>query len=92
MFIMKNHLFIEFSEEGAFYVYKRSNHNAPSIDKAYFNSTSNLKDTSMPRILYRTGNTVDKIYDEGRCPHNDGGFSWEDIANYWIKNKAEINV
>lgn len=92
MFIMKNHLFIEFSDEGAFYAYKLSNSKAPSIDEPRFYLTSDLKDTSMPRVLYRTGNTVDRIYDEGRCPHNDGTVSWEGIAAYWIKEKVGIDV
>lgn len=92
MFIMGNHLFIEFSDEGAFYAYKLLNPNAPSIESPHFYSTSNLKTPSMNWLVYRTGNTVDRIYDEGRLGHNDGGLDWESIASYWITSKAGINV
>lgn len=92
MFIMKNHLFIEFSDEGAFYAYKLSNPNAPSIEEPYFYSTGNLKTPSMNWLVYRTGTYVDRINDEGRLGHNDGELGWESIASYWIKEKAGINV
>lgn len=92
MFIMKNHLLIEFSDEGAFYAYKLSNPNAPSIEEQYFHSTSILKTPSMNSLIYRTGRYVNKIYDEGRLGHNDGELGWEAFAEYWIENKAGINV
>ncbi|MFN8298431.1 MAG: EH signature domain-containing protein [Chitinophagales bacterium] len=92
MFVMKNHLFIEFSDEGAFYAYKLSNVKAPSIEEPFFFSTSSLKTPSMPWLVYRTGNSVNKIYDEGRLGHNDGELGWEDIAKYWIEKKVLLNV
>jgi hypothetical protein len=92
MFLMKEHLFIEFSDAGAFYAYKLSNPNAPSIDRLHFSSSSSLKTPSMSWLIYRTGNTINQINEEGRLGHNDGELGWEDIADYWLKNKADINV
>lgn len=92
MFVMKNHLFIEFSDNGAFYAYKLSNPNAPSMEAIHFYSTSDLKTPSMSMIAYRTGVYIDRVYDEGRLGHSDGELSWEEVASFWIKEKAEINV
>ncbi len=92
MFIMREHLFIEFSDEGAFYAYKLTNENAPSIDKLYFDTTRSLKTPSMKWLVYRTGNSIDRIYEEGRLGHNDGELSWEDIAKYWMEQIAGIYV
>jgi hypothetical protein len=92
MFIIKNHLFIEFSDDGAFYAYKLSNKNAPSIDDTYFQSTSKLKTPSMKWLAYRTGVYINEMHDEGRLGHNDGDLQWESVADFWMKNKADINV
>jgi hypothetical protein len=89
MFIMKNHLFIEFSDEGAFYAYKLSNPNAPSIEEPYFFSTSNLKTTSMPWLAYRNGWNIYSMSEEGRLGHYHG---WEDVAAHWLNYKAGIYV
>jgi len=92
MFVMKNHLFIEFSDTGAFYAYKLSNPIAPSIESSFFESTSSLKNPAMNLIAYRTGSFIERIYDEGRLGHNDGDLRWEEVAIHWLKNKAGINV
>lgn len=92
MFIMRKHLFIEFSDEGAFYAYKLTNKNAPSIERLNFDTTSSLKTPSMKWLVYRTGYSIDRIYDEGRLGHNDGELSWEDIAKYWLEQIAGIYV
>lgn len=92
MFTMKNHLFIEFSDTGAFYAYKLSNNNAPSIESSFFESTSSLKTPSMNLLAYRTGYYIDRTFDEGRLGHNDGDLNWEQVAQHWLKNIAGINV
>lgn len=92
IFIMKNHLFIEFSDEGAFYAYKLSNKNAPSINQQSFESITELKTPTMRMLVYRTGNEVNEINDEGRLAHNDGELKWEDVVAFWIKEKLNINV
>jgi hypothetical protein len=92
MFTMKNHLFIEFSDTGAFYAYKLSNKNAPSIEASFFESTSILKRPAMNLLAYRTGYYIDRTYDEGRLGHNDGDLHWEQVATHWLKNIAEIDV
>lgn len=92
MFTMKNHLFIEFSDTGAFYAYKLSNKNAPSIEHQFFESTSSLKTPTMKFIAYRKGFDIGNTYDEGRLGHNDGDMYWEDVASYWLKNIADIDV
>lgn len=85
MFIIKNYLFIEFSDLGAFYAYKLSNPNAPSIDEPNFKATTDLKTPSMVQLIYRTGNSVDEVNDEGRLGHI--GRNWENVVAYWIKQK-----
>jgi len=92
MFTMKNHLFIEFSDTGAFYAYKLSNTNAPSIESSFFESTSSLKTPTMNLLAYRTGCYIDRTYDEGRLGHNDGDLHWEQVAQHWLKNIAGIDV
>lgn len=92
MFIMKTHLFIEFSDEGAFYAYSLSNSRAPSIEEPYYFSTSNLKTPSMPWLAYPSGRSIYSMNDEGRLGHNDGDLAWEDVAIHWLKNKVGINV
>jgi hypothetical protein len=92
MFTMKDHLFIEFSDTGAFYAYKLSNKNAPSIESSFFESTSSLKTPSMNLLAYRTGYYIERTYDEGRLGHNDGDLHWEQVAIHWLKNIAGIDV
>ena len=92
MFIIKDYLIIEFSDSGAFYAYKLSNRKAPSIDAQYFQSTSLLKITSMSQLIYRKGIQINQINDEGRLGHGDGEANWEDVAEYWIKEKIGIKV
>jgi hypothetical protein len=92
MFKMKNYLFIEFSDEGAFYAYKSSNPKAPSIDRNSFERTEDLKLTHFRQLVYRSGTTLTEINDEGKLPHSDGVVGWEDVTDYWLKNKAGIYV
>jgi len=92
MFIMKNYLFIEFSDAGAFYAYKLSNQQAPSIDSQFFSNTNDLKITSMPQLAYRTGTYINQTSEEGRLGHADGDLNWEEVARYWINDKLGINA
>jgi hypothetical protein len=92
MFTINKHLFIEFSDDGAFYAYKLSNKNAPSIDESYFQSTSKLKTPSMKWLAYRSGVYINQMNEEGRLGHNDGELNWEAVADFWLRNKAGINV
>ena len=92
MFKMKHHLFVEFSDEGAFYAYQESDSNAPSLDATFFQSTSDLKNTSFDWLAYRTGRTIYRMSEQGRLGHNDGDLLWEEVASHWLKNKAGINV
>lgn len=92
MFIMKNHLFIEFSDNGAFYAYKLSNISAPSIETTTFSSTRILKRPSMDLLIYRNGRSLKKKSDEGRLCHQDGEVRWEQAAEFWLNNVGGINV
>lgn len=92
MFIIKNHLFIEFSDTGAFYAYKLSNPKAPSIESSFFQSTSSLKIPTMNFLAYRTGYLIEKTFDEGRLGHSDGELRWEQVALYWLNHIGKINV
>lgn len=90
MFVIKDYLFVEFSDAGAFYAYKLNNPSAPSIEAKSFTETSDLKVTSMDPLIYRTGFTIQKTNDEGKLSHRDGDMLWEDAATYWLNNIAGI--
>ena len=92
MFIIKNYLFIEFSDEGAFYAYKLTNASALSIDKERFYSTNDLKLTYSLQLIDRKGYYITWMGEEGKLPHRDGIMNWEDVATYWLTNKAGIHV
>jgi hypothetical protein len=92
IFKMKDYLFIEFSDEGAFYAYKSSNPKAPSIDRKSFERTDDLKLTHYRQLVYRSGTVPTEVNEEGSLPHRDGVADWEDVADYWLKNKAGIYV
>src|SRR5690606_21998618 len=86
MFVIKNYLFVEFSDQGAFYAYKLSNPSTPSIESKYFFQTSDLKIPSMNWLAYRSGYYIQQTNPEGKLGHNDGDLSWEEVATYWLKN------
>ncbi len=90
MFEIKNYLFVEFSDFGAFYAYKRTNPNAPSMEKKYFNHTSELKDSSMNWLAYRSRREILQTSEEGKLGHNDGELTWEQVVSYWLRNVAGI--
>ena len=92
MLVIKNYLFIEFSDSGAFYAYKLSNPHTPSIEITSINSTSELKNSSMKQLVYRSGRYITQTYDEGRLSHHDGNLNWEDVFADWIKKYVGINV
>lgn len=92
MFIMGNHLFIEFSDEGAFYAYLLSNNHAPLIEDDFFESSSKLKNKDFKWLVYRKGYDVTDTNIEGKLGHNDGDATWEKVAEYWIEKIAGINV
>lgn len=92
MFILGNYLFIEFSDEGAFYAYLLSNQNAPSIERNYFESSSELKNKEFRLLIYRKHLTPTETNIEGKLTHNDGDAGWEDAAVYWLKKIAGIDV
>lgn len=92
MFIIKDYLFVEFSDSGAFYAYKLSNPSAPSIEAKFFYQTSDLKKPSMNLLAYRTGVYIQQTNQEGKLGHNDGDLTWESVATYWLNNIAGINV
>lgn len=87
-----DYIFIEFSDEGAFYAYKINNKLAPKMDSKHFSTTSALKQTSLIWLAYRSGRNIEKTYEEGKLGHNDGDLKWEEVADYWIKNIAGIYV
>jgi len=92
MFVIKDYLFVEFSDEGAFYAYRITNPKGPSIDLKFFPQTSDLKTPTMNWLAYRSGHYIQQTNDEGKLGHNDGDLSWEEVATYWLKNIAGINV
>lgn len=92
MFVMRDHLFVEFSDDGAFYVYSINNSSAPTFNTDSYSSTRSLKNTGMPYLAYRTGRMIYLRNEEGRMAHSDGELTWEEVAADWIKEKAGIYV
>ncbi len=89
---VKDYKFIEFSDLGyAFYAYKQSNINSPSMNKTYDNVDS-FRDGSLKMLVYRKGRYVQDPSDEGRLSHSDGDLTWEDILSFWMKEKVGIDV
>jgi len=92
MFIIKDRLFVEFSDDGAFYVYKLTNPNCPSIDEPAFHSTRSLKHIHMEQLIYRTGSYISKTNSEGKMPHSNATVSWQDVVDKWFKLELNINA
>ena len=92
MFTMRNYLFVEFSDNGSFYVYKLTNEKAPSINQDFFSSISDLKLTYLLQLVDRNSYYITYMAEEGKLPHRDGHLNWENVAEYWLKNKAGIDV
>ncbi|EHO11883.1 MULTISPECIES: EH signature domain-containing protein [Myroides] len=87
-----NYMLIEFSDAGyAFYAYKISETNKPNLNYR-LESVDELRDGSMPMLVYRSGYSINTTNTEGRLTHNDGDLSWEQVFEYWFKNIAGINV
>jgi hypothetical protein len=55
-------------------------------------SVDELRNGSMPMLVYRSGYSINDTNREGRLTHNDGDLSWEQVFEYWFKNIAGINV
>ncbi|MEY3995701.1 MAG: hypothetical protein RL344_44 [Pseudomonadota bacterium] len=89
---MGDYMLIEFSDAGyAFYAYKVNGTNKPNLKFRLYN-VDELRNGSMPMLVYRSGNNVNSTNIEGRLIHNDGDVKWEQVFDYWLKNIADINV
>lgn len=87
-----DYMLIEFSDAGyAFYAYKISGTSKPNLDYR-LESVDELRNGSMPMLVYRSGYSINDTNREGRLTHNDGDLNWEQVFEYWFKNIAGINV
>jgi hypothetical protein len=87
-----DYMLIEFSDAGyAFYAYKISGTSKPNLNKR-LESVDELRNGSMPMLVYRSGYSINDTNMEGRLTHNDGDLKWEQVFEYWFKNIARINV
>ncbi|WP_337045272.1 EH signature domain-containing protein [Emticicia sp. 17c] len=87
-----DYMLIEFSDAGyAFYAYKLSGNNKPNLNYR-LESVDELRNGSMPMLVYRSGYSINDTNREGRLTHNDGDLRWEQVFEYWFKNIAGINV
>lgn len=85
-----NYMLIEFSDEGyAFYAYKLNSLFTPNINNR-LTSVDDLRNSTLPRLVSRTGTRITEIHGEGRLSHNDGELLWEEVFHYWLKNIAKI--
>lgn len=89
---IEDYMLIEFSDEGyAFYAYKISGGEKPNLSYR-LDSVDELRNGSMPMLVYRSGYNINDTNKEGRLTHNDGDLRWEQVFEYWFKNIAGINV
>jgi hypothetical protein len=87
-----DYMLIEFSDAGyAFYAYKISGTSKPNLNYR-MESVDELRNGSMPMLVYRSGYSINDTNREGRLTHNDGDLNWEQVFEYWFKNIAGINV
>ncbi len=89
---VKDYVLIEFSDPGyAFYAYRTGSQYMPKVN-GYFQSVDELRDGSMPMLVYRKGFTFTDSNAEGRLIHNDGDMKWETTFSFWLKKYVNINV
>jgi hypothetical protein len=87
-----DYMLIEFSDEGyAFYAYIANGNNKPDLNRN-LSSVDQLRNTGLPRLIYRSGNSITDTNSEGPLSHRDGDVQWEQVFEYWLKNVAKINV
>lgn len=87
-----DYMLIEFSDAGyAFYAYKIGGTSKPNLNYR-LESADDLRNGSLPMLVYRSGYSITDTNKEGRLTHNDGDLSWEQVFEYWFKNIAGINV
>jgi hypothetical protein len=87
-----DYMFIEFSDAGyAFYAYKINGVYRPNLNSQLV-SVDELRNGSMPMLVYRSGHSINETNKEGRLSHNDGDLNWEQVFEYWFNNIAGINV
>ena len=87
-----NYMLVEFSDEGyAFYAYITNGINMPNLNHD-LKSVDELRNTSLPRLIYRSGHNITDTNKEGPLSHRDGDVYWEQVFEYWLKNVAGINV
>jgi hypothetical protein len=85
-------MLIEFSDAGyAFYAYKINGTSKPNMNYRLY-SVDQLRNGSMPMLVYRSGYSINYTNIEGRLTHNDGDLKWEEVFEYWFTNIAGINV
>lgn len=89
---IKDRIMVEFSDNGASYVYKSSNNKAPKLELKRISSVEKLKYTNLPMLFYRNGYYVYSKQPEGRQIHRDGDLSWESAFENWFKSELNINV
>ncbi len=79
---------VEFSDTGwAFYAYRIGSKYCPRMDE-YYHNIGELRNTGLPRLLYRQGRQMGNLSDEGSLNHHPKGeISWEEVFRYWISQK-----
>ncbi|MCS7074208.1 MAG: EH signature domain-containing protein, partial [Bacteroidia bacterium] len=87
-----NYMLIEFSDLNyAFYAYRVGSPLCPEL-KTRLKDVDKLRNSSLPRLLYRTGTYINSVNSEGRLSHNDGELSWEQAFEFWLNRVAGIYV
>jgi hypothetical protein len=88
---MKNHVLIEFSQDGyAFIGYRKDSLVLPDLSQR-FATVNDLRAGDLPMAIRRKYEYFEEENDEGRLFHKDGNrtngssLEWEEVFDYWLK-------
>ena len=83
-----NYVMVEFSDTGAFYVYKESSSYAKFFNRKRVDTIKDLKQPHLSSIVQNnTKSSNDFYYTEGRLIHSG---NWQYRLNEWLANMTQI--
>ncbi len=89
---IKNKIIVEFSDNGACYVYNETNPHAPKFNVKEIISTDSLKNRYFTVLFLRERYKVYYFQEQGKVYHMDGIIKWEAAFREWMKVKLDIYV
>lgn len=90
IFVISDHILVEFSNSGAFYSFKFNNSLAPKLDIREIHSVDSIKTNQMRALFHRNGEYMSDMRDEGRQSHRDGDLRWETAFEFWLDKVLDV--